>query len=357
MSFKESQYDWAHVPVNLPKENLVLVVAKTTTPTNHLNDWDHSIRCFTEKELSERGASLALRPIGLNHIKGEAGLIVLDSGLAALTGHKTAFTVDAQYNKSTESLEALLFLPKMYIEMIRDGKITKPSVEFISRDEHKVGEKLYFEGITFYRIDLLYGLSAGDPDAGDFQFVESAEAQPITVHFMEANFGLASSPDPTVAAHDAMNQNNQMNMKAFNVGINQPLVDNLYFECPKCGSKYECNKESKEWKPFVECKECTEAEKVTYEAKLVEMKTALETTAKELETAKKTLTDNHTAIENLQALNTQASKERKEAVDKAITDTKKVISEKITKLLPDRKFGWDEPELASVVNGIKRVIE
>jgi hypothetical protein len=368
MSYKESfsgpVYSWAKVPEGLPHENLILMTAKTTTPTNHLNDWDHAIRVFTEAELFERGASLARRPVGLNHVRGDAGLIPLnDPELERLTGSKYAFTVDAQYNKSTEALETLLFLPITYVEMIRSGKITEPSVEFTVRNEKRVDDRLYFEGITFTRVDLLYGLPAGDPNVGKFQFVESG----AKVFYAEASFtgGLGSSPDPTIDAHNAMNAVNQQNMDAFNMTITQPLINNLYFECPNCKNRYEYDITRKEWGPFCG-KECfTESQKADFEKTIADMKTKMESTEKELTDAKakieaqnKTISDNSTAITNLQKNAEGFGKEKTEAVDKAKKETRDEIISKVSKALPPKtqKFDWTEADYGDTVRKVRDAI-
>jgi hypothetical protein len=147
----ESAYDWSTIPNDLPRQNLVLITAKTTNPTYHFTDPKYKIRVFNPAELKEAARSLAKRVVGLNHRE----LI------------ENAFTVDAQWNESTQSVEALLFMPTPYINLIRAeeaaGRPVKFSVEYTWRDEvlHEDGS-VEFIGLVFDRVDVLYGLSAGD---------------------------------------------------------------------------------------------------------------------------------------------------------------------------------------------------
>src|SRR5271157_3387620 len=97
MSYKES-YEWAKIPTDLPRENLVLVTAKTTQPTDHRWDKDAAIRIFSPTELHDAARSLSRRPIGLNHIEGVEGQIKLSIPEKSLTGYEYAYTVDSQYN-------------------------------------------------------------------------------------------------------------------------------------------------------------------------------------------------------------------------------------------------------------------
>ena len=51
MKLIESAFDWVKVPDNLSKSNLLLVTAKTTSPTLHPNDPKYKKRIFKEDEL------------------------------------------------------------------------------------------------------------------------------------------------------------------------------------------------------------------------------------------------------------------------------------------------------------------
>lgn len=158
---KESAYDWAVMPEDLPRKNLVLITAKTPHPTFHKEDKDFPVRLFTTEELHEAARSLAHRPIGLNHM----GII------------EKAFTVDSQFNKSTDNVEALCYFPDEWIGKVRtllsEGKESIFSVNYTWRNEKYVPEGVHFLGLIFDGVDLLCGLNAGDKFTSA-QLVESA---------------------------------------------------------------------------------------------------------------------------------------------------------------------------------------
>ena len=160
MKLYEVAYDWSSIPTDLPRENLVLITAKTTNPTIHFNDPKYKIRKFTPTELKEAARSLAKRPVGLNH---------------TLQPIPNAFTVDSQWNESTQAVEALLFLPTPYINLIKEREATNPikfSIEYTWRNEKREGDEVEFEGLIFDRVDLLDGLSAGDKNTS-YKLIES----------------------------------------------------------------------------------------------------------------------------------------------------------------------------------------
>ena len=170
---KESQYDWAILPEDLPKRNLVLITAKTPHPTFHKEDKRFPVRLFTTDELFEAARSLAHRPIGLNHL----GLIA------------KAFTVDSQFNKSTNNVEALCYFPDEWIGKVRtllaEGKESIFSVEYTWRDERFTPEGVEFIGLIFDKVDLLCGLNAGDKFTSA-KLVESAIQLSHRVGLMES---------------------------------------------------------------------------------------------------------------------------------------------------------------------------
>jgi hypothetical protein len=143
---KMESYEWAKYPDNLPRENLVLITAKTTRPTMHPEDPEYPIRIFKIEELREAARSLAQRVVGLNH-------------MAEIQG---AFTVDAQWNEQEQAVEALLFLPTPWMNKIRRKEIKKVSVEYTWRDEKRTEKGVEFMGLVFNRVDLLSNISPGD---------------------------------------------------------------------------------------------------------------------------------------------------------------------------------------------------
>src|SRR3972149_9813478 len=166
----ESQYDWAKIPENLPRENLVFITAKTATPTVHNGDSSYPVRYFTPTELHESGASLRRREVGFNH----GGVQRLDrphshnyiDGMCKFCGViENAFTVDSQWNESTQSLEALVYFPTPFINLIRreesQGRSVKYSVEYTWRDEKRTDSGVEFVGLCFDRVDMILCIKAG----------------------------------------------------------------------------------------------------------------------------------------------------------------------------------------------------
>lgn len=143
---KYESYEWAKYPDNLPRSNLVLITAKTTRPTIHPEDPEYPIRIFKVEELREAARSLAQRVVGLNH-------------LAEIEG---AFTVDAQWNEQEQAVEALLFLPTVWMNKIRRKEIKKVSVEYTWRNEKRSESGVEFMGLVFNRVDLLSNINPGD---------------------------------------------------------------------------------------------------------------------------------------------------------------------------------------------------
>jgi len=171
MDTLRESYEWARIPLDLPKENLVLVKAKTTKTTIHPEDKEgYVVRNFDPKELYEAARSLAQRPVGVNHIPASmGGLIELPLEDQTITGSKYAFTVDANWNEQEQAIEALLYLPLSYIKKIKEGVISKVSVEYNWREEERGIEGITFKGLIFNRVDVLVAMKAGDSDSGHFK--------------------------------------------------------------------------------------------------------------------------------------------------------------------------------------------
>jgi hypothetical protein len=152
----ESAYEWVTIPEDLPKSNLFYVTAKTASPAIHPEDKEDPIRQFALSELQAAGRSLGRRFINMNHNQQY--------------NIETAFTVDAQYNPTTQAVEALIYVPDRIRDQILRGEIKKASVEYVWRDIRKteVGGS-EFIGIIFDKIALLEeswlqsnGFNAGD---------------------------------------------------------------------------------------------------------------------------------------------------------------------------------------------------
>ena len=142
----EESYNWVKIPDNLPRENLVMVKAKTTKSTIHPEDAEYPVRIFLPEELKEAARSLAQRPIGINH------MAIIEGG----------FTVDANWNEKEQCIEALIFVPDYFMKKIKEGRIDKVSVEYTWREEEHTPQGTVFHGFVFNRIDFLEGINAGD---------------------------------------------------------------------------------------------------------------------------------------------------------------------------------------------------
>jgi cation transport regulator ChaB len=146
---KFESFEWVKIPSDLSRENLVMVVAKTTKTTIHPEDEEgYNIRIFKPEELREAARSLAQRPVGICH-----GPVI-----------EGAFTVDANWNEKEQCVEALLYLPTYWMNRVRNKEIKKVSVEFTWRNENRTDKGVEFEGFVFNRVDLLAGMNPGDSD-------------------------------------------------------------------------------------------------------------------------------------------------------------------------------------------------
>lgn len=144
---KEMAFAWLKRPNELPKENLVKLVCKTTLPTVHPEDSRYMKRIFPVEELKLAARSLIGKPIGLNHVKVIPNSIVLDS----------------EWNPEEKQVESLGYVPLEYTGKVKAGNIGKCSVEYSWRKEVKVDDGISFEGLNFLRVDLLENLEPGDP--------------------------------------------------------------------------------------------------------------------------------------------------------------------------------------------------
>jgi hypothetical protein len=163
--YRIESFEWARIPEDLPRENLVLAVTKTSDPTIHPSDVEYPIRLFRAEELHDAARSLAKRYVGLNHLRlpdGSPLLIEFSPEEIQKVGFRYAFTVDANYNAETKCVEALLCLPRIWVQKIKRGLIHQVSVEYTWRDENKKAEGVEFLGLIFDKVDLLENLNAGD---------------------------------------------------------------------------------------------------------------------------------------------------------------------------------------------------
>jgi len=226
--YRIESFEWAKIPVDLPKENLVLLVAKTSDPTIHPSDPEYPIRIFSPTELHEAARSLAKRIIGINHLRlpdGSPVLIEFSREEQQKIGQRFAFTVDANYNAETRCVETLLCLPKLYVNKIRRNYITQASVEYTWRDEKKTESGIEFIGLIFDKVDLLEDLPVG-VTAGDrgtfFRLVESNR------NLFEGGLAVAECKDCKGAGEcDKCKE-----------CVPEPIQQHLV-ECPKCHERFE----------------------------------------------------------------------------------------------------------------------
>ena len=188
--YRIESFEWAKIPIDIPKENLVLVVAKTSDPTIHPTDTEYPIRVFKPSELHEAARSLAKRHIGLNHIRLPSGepLLIEFSPDEQLKFGRYAFTVDANYNPETKCVEALICLPKVWVSKIRRNLVKSVSVEYTWRDERKTEAGTEFLGLIFDKVDLLENAKAGDPNT-ELHLVES------NTHLFEGEIAVVQCKD------------------------------------------------------------------------------------------------------------------------------------------------------------------
>lgn len=159
MKKNKESFEWVK-PIDIPKENLVKIIAKSTSTTKHPEDPKYPKRIFLEEEILKSARSLIARPVGINHRQIIHG----------------AYVIDAEYNEKDKVVEAILALPKHIINKIRKKKIKKCSIEYGWRDEEKTNEGTIFKGLWLQRVDLLEGLEPGDPNTS-VQLFESKQGR------------------------------------------------------------------------------------------------------------------------------------------------------------------------------------
>lgn len=144
MPLKES-FEWAPPGIaQIPKGNLLKLIAKTEATTYHPQDPEYPVRKFTAKELERAARTLIGRPLGSNH---EAMPIY------------GAYILDSEY--ANEEVQSIAYAPTAWVDKVRAGLIGRCSIEYTWRGEKRNGG-VEFEGLVFTRVDLLEGLKPGD---------------------------------------------------------------------------------------------------------------------------------------------------------------------------------------------------
>lgn len=296
-TLSETAYSWAVLPENLPKENLVLITAKTTAPTKHTDTKWHK-RKFSTQELHEAARSLGYRPINDTHRKEDI---------------KDALVIDAQWNETTQSVEALIYLPNNYIDFIKRekalGRDVKYSVEYSWRDEKydAKDDSTEFVGLIFRKIAII-----------------------VPEHLPEG-FTVGDVATTSTLAEDYFNKRGLMEMAQVE---------------GKEESKIDFNKtiEGLNLARETALKEKTVAEeKLSAECKhALELSTAVETLTKEKEELTKKLSavekenkDNIDAVVKLQGTVANSNKEKEQAIVKAKEEIKKAVITKISSVAPN----------------------
>jgi len=305
--------------INVPQESIIKVIAKTLRDTLHPDDPEHKQRVFEENELMMASRSLALKPIGLNHMENIPEAIV----------------VNADWNVKDKVVEALLSLPQKFIELVRKKEITKVSVDYIWDHVEKSEGKSIFRGLKFLGLSLLHGLNPGDPGANIlFEGESGRETLEITVRG-EPFAGYADFADCV-----AKNQNKE-DPEAY---------------CGAIKAQVEAGKSLEEIKAMIESGEIVCKFKVTLaEAQEIEkLKKEVEDKDKrigELETAVTT------ATQATEALKTTRDKDVQDAKDLATKEVKKEFVSEFQKIIPSPM--WERtlrPGAKRFVEDVKKIV-
>jgi hypothetical protein len=311
-------YEWAKIPTDLPKANLVLITAKTTRSTSHkgyvcpINSYNgvanpnFKTRVFNPDEMAESGASLRRRPIGLNH----ANII------------EKAFTVDAQFNKKTMALEALCYFPTAYMDIMRGevkaGKRVQFSVEYFFRDAKFTESGAELIGICFDRVDLLLGLDGGDTDTS-MKFVESADHPNRDSIGAELDTSSLINGETMSEADIKLKESEELAEKKLEIKSLSKAVELLSSQ--KEAAEAAVRERDIKLKESMDAKALSDSSVLTMTGKLTEAETKLKSTQEVLEKAQ----DNITKFSNEKAI----------AVEEAVLATKKEDAAKIAKVLPE----------------------
>jgi len=151
-----SDYAWANREAlkDIPKNQLLRLVVKTTAPTDHREDKtlpedQRVIRVYPEEELKLAARSLIHKEVGLNHKVSTGG-----------------FVVDAEWNNELKQIEAFAQVPEAYVNLVRSKKITTCSADIYAREKLREGETEIYNGIWLDGVSLVEEpFTAGDPNA------------------------------------------------------------------------------------------------------------------------------------------------------------------------------------------------
>jgi hypothetical protein len=155
----------------IPKDELLKLTAKTTTPTDHRQDMslpvsERKIRIYPAEELMLAARSLIQRPVLINHNKNQVKGLVLD----------------AEFLPNISAVEAIIRVPSEIVRAFNAGLFTHCSIGHGERETVIDGDKEIAKGMWFGEVSLIMGegAKAGDPNAlvHKFEFkVESIQAE------------------------------------------------------------------------------------------------------------------------------------------------------------------------------------
>lgn len=150
------EYEWINRESlkDIPKNQLLRLVVKTTLPTDHTNDKtlppeERLIRIYPEEELRLAARSLIHKPVGLNHAVSTGG-----------------FVVDSEWSEKNKRIEAYTQVPEIYVNLARAKKITTCSAEIFAREAIREGNTLTYKGVWLDGVSLVQEpFRAGDSQA------------------------------------------------------------------------------------------------------------------------------------------------------------------------------------------------
>jgi hypothetical protein len=225
--------------------------------------------------------------------------------------------VDAEWNDSTQSVEALLYLPDNYINFIKNenalGRDVKYSVEYSWREENydETDGSVEFHGLVFHKIAIL-----------------------LPEHMPEG-FAAGDMSTTSTLAEDYFNKRGLMEMAEVKEEKKEEVVkkDKVSISVEE-GLLYAIDTLKKEKETLLnEKKDLTE--KLSVESKkATDLSTEKQTIEKKLSEVSKEKDDNVTAVTKLQETVSKFDNEKLRAIEQAKLEAKNEIIERVSSVLP-----------------------
>jgi len=157
---RQESFEWAVLPPNVPKNQVLKIVAKTPATTFHPEDVkpEYRKRIFPVKELELAARSLIGKSLYVDHLQAIPDSLIFRS----------------EWNPLTMQVESLALAPEAYCQKVRAGLIQKASVKYGWSDERAEDGGTAFLGLWFRELSLLETKPPGDPGAQVF-LAESKE--------------------------------------------------------------------------------------------------------------------------------------------------------------------------------------